>query len=231
MKNEQIKLENVTKKYVTKYREIKALDKINVEFVPGKFYAIMGHSGSGKSTLINIIGLLDKPTEGEYFLNGENVKKLKENKLSELRKEYIGFVFQDFYLDEYLKAIENVMLPMTIDKNIKKEEMKTKAISLLKDMDLEDRINHFPKELSGGEKQRVAIARALANDPKIILADEPTGDLDENNEKKIFAILKELTKQGKCVIVVSHSNEVKNYADVIYTIDYGKISGGKNEDK
>lgn len=229
MQNEKIKLENVTKKYVNKYRDITALDKVSIEFSSGKFYAIMGHSGSGKSTLVNILGLLDTPTEGDYYLYGKNVRKLSDAEQANLRKETIGFIFQDFYLDEYLKAIENVMLPMTIDNNIKKEEMKEKAIGLLKSLDLEDRINHFPKELSGGEKQRVAIARALANDPSIILADEPTGDLDENNEKKIFAILKKLSEEGKCVIVLSHSNEVKNYADKVYTIDYGKIVGAKNE--
>lgn len=229
MQERVIKLENVTKKYVNKYRDIKALDKVSIEFSSGKFYAIMGHSGSGKSTLINILGLLDIPTEGDYYLDGKNVKKINEKEQANLRKETIGFIFQDFYLDEYLKAYENVMLPMTIDNNIKKDEMKEKAKSLLKALDLEERVNHFPKELSGGEKQRVAIARALANNPSIILADEPTGDLDENNEKKIFGILKKLSEEGKCVIVVSHSNEVKNYADEIYTIDYGKIVGAKNE--
>ena len=137
--------------------------------------------------------------------------------------KHIGFVFQDFYLDEHLKAYENVMLPMLINKEIKKEERKEKACKLLIDLGLRDRINHFPKEMSGGEQQRVAIARSLANDPKIILADEPTGNLDEENEKLVFETLKDLSKKGKCVIVVTHSEEIKKYADKILTINKGKL--------
>lgn len=230
MEKIKLQLENVTKKYRTNYREILALDNININFQEGKFYAIMGHSGSGKSTLINIIGLLDNITSGNYFINGKNIKDLKEKDLANLRKEFFGFVFQDFYLDEYLKAYENVMFPMIINKNIPKKERKEKAYKLLNDLGLNDRLNHFPKELSGGERQRVAIARSLANNPKVILADEPTGDLDADNEEKIFSILKDLSSQGKCVIVVSHSEKVKEYADEIYYIDYGKIEA-KNDKK
>ncbi len=218
-----MKVENITKIYRTKTSEIKALDNISYEFIPGKMYAIMGHSGSGKSTLISILGLIDTYTSGKISIENKDVSKLKENELADLRMKHIGFVFQDFYLDEHLKAYENVMLPMLINKEIKKEERKEKACKLLIDLGLRDRINHFPKEMSGGEQQRVAIARSLANDPKIILADEPTGNLDEENEKLVFETLKDLSKKGKCVIVVTHSEEIKKYADKILTINKGKL--------
>lgn len=216
-------IENVCKVYKTKNDEVKALDNVSYEFKPGKLYAIMGHSGSGKSTLISILGLIETYTSGKITINNEDISKLKDNDLSNLRMKYIGFVFQDFYLDEHLKAYENVMLPMLINKEIKKEERKEKAIKLLTDLGLSERINHYPKELSGGECQRVAIARSLANDPKIILADEPTGNLDEENEKLVFETLKDLAKKGKCVIVVTHSEEIKKYADEILKITKGKL--------
>ena len=212
-------IENVCKVYKTKNDEVKALDNVSYEFKPGKMYAIMGHSGSGKSTLISIIGLIETYTSGKITIDQKDISELKDDELSNLRMKHIGFVFQDFYLDEHLKAYENVMLPMLINKEIKKEERKEKACKLLIDLGLRDRINHFPKEMSGGEQQRVAIARSLANDPKIILADEPTGNLDEENEKLVFETLKDLSKKGKCVIVVTHSEEIKKYADKILTIN------------
>ena len=218
-----MKVENITKIYRTKTSEIKALDNISYEFIPGKMYAIMGHSGSGKSTLISILGLIDTYTSGKISIENKDVSKLKENELADLRMKHIGFVFQDFYLDELLKGYENIILPMLINKEIKKENRKEKALKLLKELGLEERINHYPGEMSGGECQRVAIARSLANDPQIILADEPTGNLDEENEKLVFSILKDLSKQGKCVIVVTHSEEIKNYADEILTISKGKL--------
>ena len=216
-------IENVCKVYKTKNEEIKALENVSYEFKPGKMYAIMGHSGSGKSTLISILGLIENYTSGKITINNEDISKLKDNDLSDLRMKYIGFVFQDFYLDEHLKAYENVMLPMLINKNIKKSERKEKAIKLLTELGLSERINHYPREMSGGEQQRVAIARSLANDPKIILADEPTGNLDETNEKLVFETLKKLAQNGKCVIVVTHSEEIKNYADEILKINKGKL--------
>ncbi len=216
-------IENVCKVYKTKNDEVKALDNVSYEFKPGKLYAIMGHSGSGKSTLISILGLIENYTSGKITINNEDISKLKDNDLSYLRMKYIGFVFQDFYLDEHLKAYENVMLPMLINKNIKKSERKEKAIKLLTELGLSERINHYPREMSGGEQQRVAIARSLANDPKIILADEPTGNLDETNEKLVFETLKKLAQNGKCVIVVTHSEEIKNYADEILKINKGKL--------
>ena len=216
-------IENVCKVYKTKNDEVKALDNVSYEFKPGKLYAIMGHSGSGKSTLISILGLIETLTSGRITINNKDISKLKDDELANLRMKYIGFVFQDFYLDEHLKAYENVLLPMLINKEIKKADRKEKALKLLTDLGLNERINHYPKELSGGEQQRVAIARSLANDPEIILADEPTGNLDEENEKLVFETLKSLAKKGKCVIIVTHSEEIKKYADEILKITKGKL--------
>lgn len=218
-----IKLKNINKKYIRKDEQIEALKNISLTFENGKFYAIMGHSGSGKSTLIRIIGLMDNCDSGIYTLNKIDVKKLNDIEKSNNRMKEIGFIFQDFYLDKNMSALDNVILPMLINKNIKKDERKQKATNLLKKVGLLERANHFPKELSGGEQQRVCIARALANDPNIILADEPTGNLDEKNEQIIFEQLKELSKEGKCIIVVSHSNEVKKYADEIINLKSGEI--------
>lgn len=218
-----IEVKEINKTYKKKDETIKALNNINLSFEKGKFYAIMGHSGSGKSTLIRILGLIDEFDSGEYLLNNNSVKKLNNLESSEIRMKEIGFVFQDFYLDEYMTAKENIILPMLINKSIEKQDREKIAEQLLEKMGLLDRKNHLPKELSGGEKQRVCIARALANNPSIILADEPTGDLDEKNESIIFEYLKELSKEGKCVIVVSHSNEVKKYADEVINLKEGKL--------
>ena len=219
-----MKLEDIVKVYKTKEEEILVLDHINYEFQAGKLYAITGHSGSGKTTLINILGLIEEPTSGKLYIDKEDVHKLMDKEASLLRSQKIGFIFQDFYLDENLKAYENVIVPMIINKRIKKEERKEKSLQLLKMVGLENRINHYPKELSGGECQRVAIARSMANDPEIILADEPTGNLDEKNEKLIFEELKKLSEKGKCVIVVSHSPLIKKYADVVLSIKGGKLN-------
>lgn len=218
-----MKIENLEKIYYLKSEEIKAISNFSYNFERGKFYAIMGHSGSGKSSLIRILGLIDNFTSGSYYLNGEYISKLNDEELSNLRMEEIGFIFQEFYLDENLKAYENIILPMIINKKIKKEDRKEKAINLLKELGLENRINHYPRELSGGEKQRICLARALANNPNYILADEPTGNLDEQNEDKVFNSLKKLSMEGKCVIVVSHSKKVEEYADVIINIKDGKM--------
>ncbi len=183
----------------------------------------MGHSGSGKSTLIKILGLMDKASSGKYQINGSNVNSLSDEEESRLRMENVGFIFQDYKLDANLRAIENVILPMLINKKIDKKERINLATNLLKSVGLENRINHFPKEMSGGEQQRVCIARALANNPDYILADEPTGNLDEENEIKVLNILKELSQKGKCVIVVSHSNEIVKYADQVLNLSQGKL--------
>lgn len=220
-----MELKNIKKTYPKKEEKIEALNDVSLSFKKGKFYAIMGHSGSGKSTLIRILGLIDKFDSGEYILNNNDTKKLNDLAASKVRMNEIGFVFQDFYLDEYMTAKENIILPMLINKNIKKQEREKLSDQLLEKVNLINRANHLPKELSGGEQQRVCIARALANNPSIILADEPTGNLDEENERIIFEYLHQLTEEGKCVIVVSHSNEVKKYADVIINIKNGKLVG------
>lgn len=217
-----MKLENVCKTFNVGSKHIKVLENVNYQFKLGVFYAIMGESGNGKTTLVNILGLLENITGGKYLIDNRDATNLSDFEAATLRRDYFGFVFQDFNLDEQLKAYENVMVPMLINKNIKNP--KELAISLLKQVGLENRIDHFPKQLSGGEKQRVSIARALANNPKVILADEPTGNLDKDNETKIFKILKELSQNGKCIIVVSHSSEVKKYANIILKIDKGKLS-------
>lgn len=218
-----IELKGINKIYKKGNEEVRALEDIDLTFEKGKFYAIMGHSGSGKSTLISILGLMNKFDSGDYLLNEKSTKDLKELEASKLRMKEIGFVFQEFYLDEYMTALDNVILPMLINKEIDKQNREKIAKDLLKKFKLEGRESHLPHELSGGEKQRVCIARSLANNPSIILADEPTGDLDEENEKMIFDYLKQLSTEGKCVIVVSHSNEVKNYADILIELKSGKL--------
>lgn len=217
-------MNNINKKYRKNSNEINALSNIDVDFEKGKFYAIMGHSGSGKSTLLSIIGLINDFDSGKYFLEDKDIKKLNDIELSKFRMSKIGFIFQDFYLDEHMTSLENVMLPMVINEKIKKSERKTVALDLLKKVNMLERASHLPKELSGGEQQRIAIARALANNPAIILADEPTGNLDVENEKIIFEELKKLSKSGKCVIVVSHSNEVIKYADIVMNIEKGELT-------
>lgn len=217
-------MNNINKKYSKNNNEINALSNINVNFEKGKFYAIMGHSGSGKSTLLSIIGLINDFDSGKYFLENKDIKKLNDIELSKFRMNKIGFIFQDFYLDEHMTALENVMLPMIINDKIQKNERKNIALDLLKKVNMLERASHLPKELSGGEQQRIAIARALANNPAIILADEPTGNLDVENEKIIFEELKKLSKSGKCVIVVSHSNEAIKYADIVMSIEKGELT-------
>lgn len=217
-------IENINKIYNTKSKKVEALKEISYKFEKGKFYAIMGPSGSGKSTLVHILGLMEPFTNGTYKIDKKDVSKLTEKEASKLRNIYIGFVFQNFYLDENLTSCENVILPMLINKNIKKEDRKRIALNLLKKVGVENRAEHFPKELSGGEKQRVAIARALANNPKVILADEPTGNLDEKNEEKIFQELQKLSQEGKCIIAVSHSKRVKDFADVVLNITEGRLT-------
>lgn len=218
-----ITIKDITKTYKTKKRDVEVLKNIDLTFSLGKFYAIMGPSGSGKSTLFNILGLVDTPSSGAYKINGIDTTKLTDKSSSIIRMNNIGFVFQDFNLDPYLNALENVMMPLYLNKKIKKEDREKISKEILTKLNLENRLEHFPNELSGGEAQRVAIARALVNNPNIILADEPTGNLDEELETEIFKILKSLTKENKCVIVVSHSSKIKEYADVVYTLKDGKI--------
>jgi ABC-type lipoprotein export system ATPase subunit len=204
--------ENIKKQYLN---GVVALKDINIKLEKSKFYAVMGHSGSGKSTLLQILGLLDNISGGKLTFSNYDVSKLSEKQKAEIRLKNIGFVFQSFHLNSKMKAFENVMLPMFINTEIR-GSLKKRAFDLLAKLGIEDRANHFPKELSGGEQQRVAIARALANDPICIFADEPTGNLDTENEIKVFEILKQLSQEGKCVLVVSHNPLVKNYADTVF---------------
>ena len=214
----EYRLINVLKQYDD--GAVTALNRINLYIEKGSFVSIIGPSGSGKSTLLNMLGALDTPDSGQVIVNGVDLASQKD--LSDFRRHEIGFVFQSFYLNPLLTAKENIMLPMYINK-VSKEDASKKAIELLKLVDLEERENHYPKELSGGEQQRVAIARALANDPQIILADEPTGSLDPENEENIMNLLKEISKHNKCVIVVTHSKTVKEYADIKLEIKNKKI--------
>ena len=218
-----MKLENVCKNYSLNKNDITVLKNINVEFENNKFYAIMGRSGSGKTTLVNILGLLDTVSSGKYILNDIDVTNITSEQKSKIISENIGFVFQSFYLNNNLSALENVILPLYINKKIKSSERKVLATKMLSKFNLENRINHKPKELSGGEQQRVAIARALINNPKIIIADEPTGNLDSQSEKEVFDILKQISKENKIVIVVSHNPIVKKYVDVVLEINDGEL--------
>ena len=219
MDSEIIRVEKIEKHY----EKVSALKELSLTFHRGKFYAIMGVSGSGKTTLINILGLLDNPTVGSYYLFQEDTKSLDQRQKSLIRNKKIGFIFQSFYLLSHMTAVENVMLPMYLDEEMTLEQMQEKATQLLSKLGLKERTDHYPKELSAGEQQRVAIARALANDPDIIIADEPTGNLDEKNEETIFKILKAIVKEGKTVITVSHNKEILKYADELVYLDQGRL--------
>lgn len=214
-----IELHNLVKKY--KNEEI--LKGINYTFYSGKFYAIMGKSGVGKTTLLNIISTLDSPTSGDVLFKDQSLLTMTMSQKAELRNKEIGFIFQAFNLLPQLNAVENVMLPMYLNKEIKFEVVKEKAEALLTQFDLSDRLKHFPYELSAGQQQRVAIARALINDPSIIIADEPSGNLDEANETYVFETLRKLSEKGKTVIVVTHNREIMAYSDVNLTIKLGII--------
>mgnify|MGYP002536042961 FL=1 len=222
-----MKLINVNKSYNTSYGKLQILKNISVSFEKGKFYAIMGRSGSGKSTLVNILGLLDNFDDGDYYLDNINVKQLNDKTKSRIRGLNIGFVFQSFYLNKNLTAYENIILPTYINDKMDDTKRKNRALNIMKKLEIIDRREHKPSSLSGGEQQRVAIARALINNPDIIIADEPTGNLDSSNELEVLKILKEISKQGKIVIVVSHNPIIKNYADILYKINDGKISEEK----
>jgi len=223
MKEPIIKLDNVWRTYQLGKTEVHALRGLSLEIFPGAFVAIMGSSGSGKSTLLNIIGCLDSPSKGKVYLKGEDIALMTESQLAQFRGKILGFIFQEFNLLTNLSAVENVMLPM-IFQGISKEERKKRAEELLVSVDLQDRISHEPGELSGGERQRVAIARAFANHPEVIIADEPTGNLDSVTGKKIMEMLTDFHKKdGKTVVVVTHDPKIANYAEQIINIEDGKI--------
>ncbi|MDI6603117.1 MAG: ABC transporter ATP-binding protein [Patescibacteria group bacterium] len=218
-----IKLENVWKIYQLDKVEVFALRGINLEIAPGSFVSIMGPSGSGKSTLLNMIGCLDMPTKGKVFLGGKDISLLSENELAYLRGKTIGFVFQEFNILPNLTALENVTLPM-IFQGVPLKEREKRAKELLVAVGLEERIFHQPAELSAGERQRVAIARAFVNDPKLVIADEPTGNLDSATGKKIMEILTDFhQKQGKTIVLVTHDPNIANYSEQIINICDGQI--------
>lgn len=217
-----IEIKNISKVYNTGCAEVYALSDISLNINRGDFTAIIGKSGSGKSTLMNILGCLDIPTSGKYFLDGEEVSKLSERRLSYIRNKVIGFIFQNFNLVPTMTALENVELPL-IYRKTEKQKRHSLAISALEMVGLSERMNHRPFELSGGQQQRVAIARAIAAEPPLILADEPTGNLDAGSSAEIMRILSELHNSGKTVVIITHDNSIANMADNRIKISDGKI--------
>lgn len=219
-----INMNNIVKRYyIGEPNELEILHGIDLKIYEGEFVAIVGESGSGKSTLMNIIGVLDKPTEGEYYLDGINVRNASEKDMNNIRNQKIGFVFQNFNLIGRTSALKNVELPM-LYAGISSKKRTERAIELLKKVGMEERCNHQPNELSGGQKQRVAIARSLANDPSIILADEPTGALDSETSRIVMDIFHELNiKQKKTIILITHSKELAEECPRVITIRDGRI--------
>lgn len=217
-----IQLENITKDYITDEIVTKVLHGIDLEIKNGDFIAITGPSGSGKSTLLNILGLLDTATTGKYILNEKDVTKLTEDAQAYIRNKEIGFVFQSFNLLKRISVLENVIMP-SIYIGMKNKERESKAIELLTKVGLQDQIRKKPNQLSGGQQQRVAIARALMNQPSIILADEPTGNLDTKSGDEIMEILKDLNKQGNTIIMITHEKDIAEQAKKIITLKDGKI--------
>ncbi len=223
-----IRVENLNKYYINGEMKLHALKNINFHVKAGEFAAIMGSSGSGKSTMMNILGCLDKNSEGTYILDGIDVSKTKEEDLCKIRNAKIGFVFQAFNLLPKLTTLENVELPL-VYAGVPKGEREKRAAEVLKKVGLSERMHHKPNELSGGQRQRVAIARALVNDPAIILADEPTGNLDSVSEEEIMKLFQELNNQGKTIIIVSHEPEVAKYCKRIIVFKDGRIISGGDE--
>ncbi|HTZ41800.1 MAG TPA: ABC transporter ATP-binding protein [Candidatus Omnitrophota bacterium] len=217
-----IELRDVSRHYFLGGTEIKALSGVNLQIKRGDFLVILGPSGSGKSTMMNLVGALDLSTYGDILLDGQNIEHLSESELAQIRGKKIGFVFQTFNLIPTLNAMENVALPM-IFHGISKEERMRKADEILAEVHLTHRKNHLPKELSGGERQRVAIGRALANDPEVILADEPTGNLDTKTGMEIIQLFLDLNKKGKTIILVTHNPDLVKYAQEVLKIQDGRI--------
>ncbi|MHC6529425.1 ABC transporter ATP-binding protein [Vibrio sp. V39_P1S14PM300] len=217
-----VRLNNICKYYASGETEVRALDGVDLTIAPGEFLAILGPSGSGKSTLMNVLGCLDQPTNGEYYLDGQDVSALSANALASIRNQKIGFVFQSFNLLEYASALDNVALPLVYS-GVKAKERRARAARLLELVGLGDRLDHKPNQLSGGQKQRVAIARALVNDPHIILADEPTGALDSKSGAEIEALFNQLHQQGRTLIIVTHDNALAERTRRVITIKDGAV--------
>jgi putative ABC transport system ATP-binding protein len=222
-----IQVKNISKIYKTGVIEVRALDRVSFKIKKGEFVAIMGPSGSGKSTLMHIIGALDKPTTGQYILDGQNVENLDSDELAEIRNEKIGFVFQFYNLLPRVTALKNVMIPMMYG-GVDKDKRIKKAKDYLRKMGLEDREEHTPNQLSGGEQQRVAIARALSMNPSIILADEPTGNIATKQAIEIMEVFQDLNEQGHTILMITHEKEIAEYAKRVIRIRDGKIA---NDDR
>ncbi len=232
--NSIIQIMDLTKVYGLGDVQVKALDNVNLTVTEGEFVAIMGPSGSGKSTLMNILGCLDRPTEGQYLLAGEDVSDMDKVQLATIRNQKLGFIFQSYNLLPRTSALENVMLPMLYNsvKEIPEEEQRQRALKALEQVGLAERVNHQPQELSGGQSQRVAIARALVNEPVLILADEPTGNLDTHSSVEIMSILTKLHEEGKTIVMVTHEDDIASFSQRIIRfrdgrIDYDKPNGHK----
>ena len=224
--NVLVKILNVSKIYGQPPNQVIALKDVSCEIKNGEFVAIIGPSGSGKSTLMNIIGCLDKPTSGQLLLEDKKVSALSQNELAKIRNSKIGFIFQSFNLLPRTSAIKNVMLPLLYSK-VEKKQRENKAKQMLAKVGLEDKENATPSQLSGGQQQRVAIARALINDPQIILADEPTGNLDTKSSSEIMQILKNLNSEGKTIVIITHESEIAKNSKRIITLRDGQILSDK----
>jgi putative ABC transport system ATP-binding protein len=230
MEKEVINLKNIVKNYRVGTEIVRALRSVSLTIYKNEFVALMGPSGSGKSTLMNILGCLDTPTSGHYFLNEQDVSRLNDNRLAEIRNKEIGFTFQTFNLLPRSTALDNVMLPQ-IYAGIGKNERMIWARKVLQHVQLDDRINHKPNELSGGQRQRVAIARALVNQPSIILADEPTGNLDSKTSIEIMGLLEEVHKAGNTIIVVTHEEDIARHSHRIIRLIDGQIASDELNEK
>lgn len=215
MKKELIKINNLNKEF----GKVKALNNINLSVYEGEWLAIMGPSGSGKSTLLNILSLMDDPSSGKYILDNEDLEQINEEQKITLRREKIGLIFQQFHLIPYLSALENVMLSQYYHSSVDEEDAK----AVLEKVGLSHRLSHLPSQLSGGEQQRVCIARALINNPEILLADEPTGNLDEANEKIVLQTLQKLKNEGKTIVLITHNPELAKFADRTLILQHGVL--------
>ena len=218
-----IEAKNLTKEYIRGKKEVvTAVNDVDLKIERGKLIMVTGPSGSGKSTLLNILSGLDKPTEGKIIYNDEDISGWDEERLAQFRQEHIGFIFQNWELIRTLTALENIESPL-YPVNIKSKEIRTRAISLLKQVGLWDKVDNYPDELSGGEQQRIGIARALVGKPRIIFADEPTGNLDVDNAASVMRLLKSFTKRDTSILVVTHNEDLKRYADVAYKMSAGRF--------